>query len=168
VILQLLFTYAPPLGELLESEAIAPGTWRGFCSGASCFFVVMETEIPGFSDHAWPAKGGWLGRTGDLKLDVHGWSHQASSAGPVPQGRVRTFGYGVVARASIALLSAGQTAHLQEVRAPNPRRRVTMWVVQFRKTNGRKKAADRRFFRTQRPILDNIRGCAWLAKAHPS
>jgi hypothetical protein len=36
VILDLLFTYAPPLQECFESEAIVLGTWLDLCSGAAC------------------------------------------------------------------------------------------------------------------------------------
>jgi magnesium-transporting ATPase (P-type) len=44
VILQLLFTYAPPLQVLFETEAIAPRTWLWLFLAGFVFFLVVEME----------------------------------------------------------------------------------------------------------------------------
>jgi magnesium-transporting ATPase (P-type) len=44
VVLQLLFTYAPPLQELFETEAIPLWVWPRLLIGGFVFFLVVETE----------------------------------------------------------------------------------------------------------------------------
>jgi magnesium-transporting ATPase (P-type) len=44
VILQLLFTYAPPLQALFETEAIPLWVWRWLLLGGLVFFLVVEAE----------------------------------------------------------------------------------------------------------------------------
>ena len=44
VVLQLLFTYAPPLQELFETEAIPLRVWPRLLIGGLVFFLVVETE----------------------------------------------------------------------------------------------------------------------------
>ncbi len=44
VILQLLFTYAPPLQALFESEAIPLRVWPWLLLGGLAFFLVVEAE----------------------------------------------------------------------------------------------------------------------------
>jgi magnesium-transporting ATPase (P-type) len=44
VILQLLFTYAPPFQTLFETEAIPPSVWPWLFVGGFVFFLVVETE----------------------------------------------------------------------------------------------------------------------------
>jgi magnesium-transporting ATPase (P-type) len=44
VILQLLFTYAPPLQALFDTEAIPLGVWPWLFLGGLIFFLVVETE----------------------------------------------------------------------------------------------------------------------------
>jgi magnesium-transporting ATPase (P-type) len=44
VMLQLLFTYAPPLQELFETEAIPLWVWPRLLIGGFVFFLVVETE----------------------------------------------------------------------------------------------------------------------------
>jgi Cation transporting ATPase, C-terminus len=44
VILQLLFTYAPPLQELFGTEAIPLHTWPWLFLGGFVFFLVVEAE----------------------------------------------------------------------------------------------------------------------------
>jgi hypothetical protein len=42
--LQLLFTYAPPLQALFETEAIPLGVWPWLFLGGFVFFLVVEAE----------------------------------------------------------------------------------------------------------------------------
>jgi magnesium-transporting ATPase (P-type) len=52
IVLQILFTYAPPLQELFETEAIPLRVWPWLFAGGLVFFVVVETEksvIRGFT-----------------------------------------------------------------------------------------------------------------------
>jgi hypothetical protein len=44
VILKLLFTYAPPLQVLFETEAIPLWVWPRLLLGGLVFFLVVETE----------------------------------------------------------------------------------------------------------------------------
>jgi magnesium-transporting ATPase (P-type) len=44
VILQLLFTYAPPLQHLFDNEAIPLRVWPWLLAGGLLFFAVVETE----------------------------------------------------------------------------------------------------------------------------
>ena len=44
VILQLLFTYAPPLQALFETEAIPLRVWPWLLLGGFVFFLVVEAE----------------------------------------------------------------------------------------------------------------------------
>jgi magnesium-transporting ATPase (P-type) len=44
ILLQLLFTYAPPLQELFETEAIPLRVWPWLFGGGLVFFLVVETE----------------------------------------------------------------------------------------------------------------------------
>jgi magnesium-transporting ATPase (P-type) len=44
IVLQLLFTYAPPLQELFETEAIPLWVWPRLLIGGFVFFLVVETE----------------------------------------------------------------------------------------------------------------------------
>lgn len=44
VILQLLFTYAPPLQLLFETQGMGPGTWLGLLFAGMVFFFLVETE----------------------------------------------------------------------------------------------------------------------------
>jgi hypothetical protein len=44
IMLQLLFTYAPPLQELFETEAIPLWVWPRLLIGGFVFFLVVETE----------------------------------------------------------------------------------------------------------------------------
>jgi hypothetical protein len=44
VILQLLFTYAPPLQVLFDTEAIPLGIWPWLLFGGVAFFIVVEAE----------------------------------------------------------------------------------------------------------------------------
>jgi magnesium-transporting ATPase (P-type) len=44
IVLQLLFTYAPPLQELFETEAIPLRTWPQLLVGGLVFFLVVEAE----------------------------------------------------------------------------------------------------------------------------
>jgi len=44
VALQLLFTYAPPLQELFETEAIPMWIWPRLFAGGLVFFLVVEAE----------------------------------------------------------------------------------------------------------------------------
>jgi magnesium-transporting ATPase (P-type) len=44
IILQLLFTYAPPLQQLFDSQAIPLGAWPWLFAGGLAFFLVVEAE----------------------------------------------------------------------------------------------------------------------------
>jgi Cation transporting ATPase, C-terminus len=44
IVLQLLFTYAPPLQALFETEAIPLGVWPLLFLGGLVFFLVVEAE----------------------------------------------------------------------------------------------------------------------------
>jgi magnesium-transporting ATPase (P-type) len=44
IVLQILFTYAPPLQELFETEAIPLRVWPWLLTGGVVFFLVVETE----------------------------------------------------------------------------------------------------------------------------
>ena len=44
VVLQLLFTYAPPLQALFDNEAIPLGVWPWLLLGGFAFFLVVEVE----------------------------------------------------------------------------------------------------------------------------
>jgi hypothetical protein len=44
IILQLLFTYAPPLQRLFETEAILLWAWPWLFLGGLVFFLVVEAE----------------------------------------------------------------------------------------------------------------------------
>ena len=44
IVLQILFTYAPPLQELFETEAIPLRVWPWLFAGGLVFFLVVETE----------------------------------------------------------------------------------------------------------------------------
>jgi magnesium-transporting ATPase (P-type) len=44
VLLQLLFTYAPPLQRLFDTEAIPLGVWPWLVAGGLVFFLVVEAE----------------------------------------------------------------------------------------------------------------------------
>jgi hypothetical protein len=44
VVLQLLFTYSPPLQVLFENEAITFWVWPRLLVGGLVFFLVVETE----------------------------------------------------------------------------------------------------------------------------
>jgi hypothetical protein len=44
VLLQLLFTYAPPLQRLFDSEAIPLRVWPWLVAGGLVFFLVVEAE----------------------------------------------------------------------------------------------------------------------------
>ena len=44
MILQLLFTYAPPLQELFGTEAVPLRVWPGLLVGGLLFFLLVEAE----------------------------------------------------------------------------------------------------------------------------
>jgi hypothetical protein len=44
VILQLLFTYAPPLQRLFDTQAVPWGVWPFLVAGGVVFFLVVEVE----------------------------------------------------------------------------------------------------------------------------
>ena len=44
VVLQLLFTYAPPLQRLFDNEAIPLRVWPWLFAGGMVFFLVVEAE----------------------------------------------------------------------------------------------------------------------------
>ena len=44
VVLQLLFTYAPPLQAMFDNEAIPLGVWPWLLAGGLVFFLVVEAE----------------------------------------------------------------------------------------------------------------------------
>jgi magnesium-transporting ATPase (P-type) len=44
VVLQLLFTYAPPLQQLFGNEAVPLGVWPWLFAGGIVFFLVVEAE----------------------------------------------------------------------------------------------------------------------------
>src|SRR5262249_52412869 len=43
-VLQLLFTYAPPLQRLFDNEAVPPWVWPWLFAGGLAFFLVVEVE----------------------------------------------------------------------------------------------------------------------------
>jgi magnesium-transporting ATPase (P-type) len=44
VLLQLLFTYAPPLQRLFDTQALPPSAWLWLLAGGFLFFLVVEVE----------------------------------------------------------------------------------------------------------------------------
>jgi magnesium-transporting ATPase (P-type) len=44
IVLQLLFTYAPPLQQLFGNEAVPLGVWPWLFAGGIVFFLVVEAE----------------------------------------------------------------------------------------------------------------------------
>jgi hypothetical protein len=44
VVLQLLFTYAPPMQAVFDTEALPAAAWGGLAGGAVALFLAVELE----------------------------------------------------------------------------------------------------------------------------